>query len=681
MKDNISQAAINELLRIICFVVYYITLIILGVALFVGAIWASLHIVADIIPVVRNVRAMILLLMAVVGILLMAVMIGIYLIKPLVSFTHNEKEARIEVKKSECHELFEMIEEIANQTKCAMPKHIYLSPDVNACVFYDTSFWSIFFPVKKNLEIGLGLFDGMSVDEVKSVLAHEFGHFSQNSMKIGSTVYVTNTVLYNLINTNDFWDKWLDKWCMSNTGIIRYFGVFTRKMTNGIKRITFGVFKFVQKGYLKLSRYMEYDADNIACSCVGSKTFISALCKIEVLSEKDNLYQQFLRSLIDEKQIISNYFIGKNIVAGLLPYKKDMPNFNFDECLASPVKTHNVQSKIKMEDVWASHPSLDDRIRNALLSANEVADTVNVRSAWALIPESISEKVSSHFMTLIKNASTEAVLNCITENAFSKWVKKKVNENFMDERLRPFFDRSIFQFDLESEALVVPEYPFTEENAQKITELIVGIEDWETLNQIKTGEIKVREVQYDGKVYKRKKLPIDVLKAQLDSMLEDVRKIDHHIYCYISGKCNEGQRITLKGAYLRVFYAEYLNQDNDWLPSLMSHRDNLVQELNRATRRDKEEYNQLCTLVRDYEQHLRSVISNLDYSLLSAIVEDEYIQQLVDYSNEEHNSRYSISVDKISEMFHITDAVNALVEHLLNRSKRVICGIAKSTLQ
>lgn len=83
MKDNISQAVINELLRIICFVVYYITLITLGVALFVGAIWASFHIVVDIIPVVGNVRTMILLLMAVVGILLMAVMIGIYLIKPV----------------------------------------------------------------------------------------------------------------------------------------------------------------------------------------------------------------------------------------------------------------------------------------------------------------------------------------------------------------------------------------------------------------------------------------------------------------------------------------------------------------------------------------------------------------------------------------------------------------------
>ena len=136
----------------------------------------------------------------------------------------------------------------------------------------------------------MGLFDGTSIEEVKSIIAHEFGHFSQNSMKIGSTVYVTNTVLRNLIFTDDFWDRWLNKWCMSDTGVFRYFGVLTRGLTNVIRRLTVLMYRFVQKGYLKLSRYMEYDADGIACHCVGSDTFISALCKIEVLAGKDNRF-------------------------------------------------------------------------------------------------------------------------------------------------------------------------------------------------------------------------------------------------------------------------------------------------------------------------------------------------------------------------------------------------------
>lgn len=205
-----------------------------------------------------------------------------------------------------------MIRDVARQTGCKMPKHVYLSPDVNACVFYNTSFWSIFFPIRKNLEIGLGLFDGTSVDEIKSVIAHEFGHFGQSSMKVGSTVYVTNSVLYNLIFTDDFWDKWLDKWCMSDTGIIRFLGVLTRALTNLVKHLTVHVYQFVQKGYLKLSRYMEYDADGVACRCVGADTFISALCKIEVLGRKNSVYQQMLSSLANERKMVSNVFRGKD---------------------------------------------------------------------------------------------------------------------------------------------------------------------------------------------------------------------------------------------------------------------------------------------------------------------------------------------------------------------------------
>lgn len=230
-QSSIKSAVLDELFRICCFLIFYIILIGLGAAILVGAFWASFHLILDILPEVGNIRAMIFIVMLVIGICLLALMLGIYLIKPLFSFRKNTKATRVEVFESECPALFAMIKSLANNTKCQMPKHVYLSPDVNACVFYNTSFWSIFFPVRKNLEIGLGLFDGTSVDEVKSIIAHEFGHFSQNSMKIGSTVYVTNTVLYNLILTDDFWDKWLDKWCMMDTAIIRYFGIMTRGLT------------------------------------------------------------------------------------------------------------------------------------------------------------------------------------------------------------------------------------------------------------------------------------------------------------------------------------------------------------------------------------------------------------------------------------------------------------------
>ena len=519
MQDqNIKSAVINELLRIGCFLLYYLLLIALGVIIVIGSFWGSYHLIIDVLPEVGSGRAIILIIMSVIGLCLLAIMLGIYLIKPLFAFKKNHNETRVEVFETECPDLFAMIRDVAGKTGCKMPKHVYLSPDVNACVFYDTSFWSIFFPIKKNLEIGLGLFDGTSVEEVKSIIAHEFGHFSQNSMKVGSTVYVTNTVLHDLIYAEDFWDRFVDKWCLSDTGVIRFFGVLTRGLTNIIKRLTFYVYKFVQKGYLKLSRYMEYDADNIACQCVGSDNFVSAMCKIDSLSNKDGLYKHLLSNLIDEKKIVANYFIGKRIVANIIP-NKDMPVLQYDEQLIKPIRTFEIESRVKVEDVWSSHPSLEDRLDNARAQHCPATVSGNPIPAWSLIPDVILERVSTNYTSFIRK-NVDGEISYISDEQLKEWMQKEVSDNFMDDRLRPFFGKNIIQFDVDKEVEMPTESPLTESNARKIAEFSALLNDWSILNQVNLGQIEAREVLVDGKVYSKKKLPIESFRIELDILAE-----------------------------------------------------------------------------------------------------------------------------------------------------------------
>ncbi len=677
-QSSIKSAVINELLRIGGFLLYYIILIGIGAAILVGAFWASYHLILDVLPEVHNLRAMLLLVMSVVGICLLALMLGIYLIKPLFSFSKNTKNTRVEVFESECPELFAMIKDLANQTQCQMPKHVYLSPDVNACVFYNTSFWSIFFPIRKNLEIGLGLFDGTSVDEVRSIIAHEFGHFSQNSMKIGSTVYVTNTVLYNLILTDDFWDRWLDKWCMSDTGVIRYFGVLTRGLTNLIKRLTVHVYRFVQKGYLKLSRHMEYDADSIACQCVGTTTFISALCKIEVLANKDNLYHQMLNSLINEKKMVSNYFVGKDIISKHIP-NKEIPQFTFDHELKEPVRTYKIESRVKVEDIWASHPSLEDRISNAKTVSANSCTTSKPISSWTLIPKEISEKVSTIYTSIIRN-NVQDTLTYISDEQFTEWTSNEIKENFMDERLRPFFGNTIFEFDLENTTEVPLESPFTEENALKIAEFISRIEDWQLLNQVKNKEVDVREVQLDGVVYKRKNIPFEKVRIELDIVHEKVVKIYSDIYAYVCSKCDEDKSKAYRTSFVALFYAQHLRRE--LLPQLFTHRDNLLNELNRATRRDEDEYKELCSWVNEYEKHLKKVISELDLDWIAVAIDaEEYINNLKEYIKVEHNPLFQINTDAVNEMFHITESLSNVQGAIYGMARRSICDITTNVLE
>ena len=675
--QNIKSAVINELLRIGCFLLYYLLLIALGVIIVIGSFWGSYHLIIDVLPEVGSGRAIILIIMSVIGLCLLAIMLGIYLIKPLFAFKKNHNETRVEVFETECPDLFAMIRDVAGKTGCKMPKHVYLSPDVNACVFYDTSFWSIFFPIKKNLEIGLGLFDGTSVEEVKSIIAHEFGHFSQNSMKVGSTVYVTNTVLHDLIYAEDFWDRFVDKWCLSDTGVIRFFGVLTRGLTNIIKRLTFYVYKFVQKGYLKLSRYMEYDADNIACQCVGSDNFVSAMCKIDSLSNKDGLYKHLLSNLIDEKKIVANYFIGKRIVANIIP-NKDMPVLQYDEQLIKPIRTFEIESRVKVEDVWSSHPSLEDRLDNARAQHCPATVSGNPIPAWSLIPDVILERVSTNYTSFIRK-NVDGEISYISDEQLKEWIQKEVSENFMDDRLRPFFGKNIIQFDVDKEVEMPTESPLTESNARKIAEFSALLNDWSILNQVNLGQIEAHEVLVDGKVYSKKKLPIESFRIELDILHEQVVNIYNDIYAYIGSKCEEEQKAHFRLGFVAVFYARHIR--NELLPSLFEHRDNLYNELSRVTRRDEDEYSQLCSYVRDYEAHLKKVVSELDLDWMAhTFISEEYINNLKEYTKEEHNSRVSINTDAINTMFQITDSLDNVANTIEGAARRLICDITKKII-
>lgn len=676
LEKEIKSAVIGEMLRIAFFVIYYILLIALGVAIICGAFLASYNLLL-LLPSVRSIRGIICGVLLIIGLVLFSLMIGLYLIKPLFAFNRNKNAKRVEVRESECPELFAMIREVAEKTACKMPKHVFLSPDVNACVFYNTSFWSIFFPVRKNLEIGLGLFEGTSVEEVKSIIAHEFGHFSQKSMKVGSTVYITNTILHNLIYAEDYWDRLLDKWCLVDTSIIRYFGILTRVLTNIIKRLTFFVYKFVQKGYFKLSRYMEYDADNIACQCVGTENFISAMCKIEILSNKDGLYNSMLNSLLNENKLVSNYFVGNNMVTKLLKETK-IPTLRYDEILSKPITTFDIKSRVKIEDVWSSHPSMEDRLENAKQQDCKIDNMGNSIPALSLIPSSISEKVSNNYTSLIR-ASINGDVSYISDEQLQEWIIKYIAENLMEERFRPFLARRIYQFDMDESIDVPQESPFTEENANKILKLESYINDYNLLRDLKEGRVESRDILVDDVVYNKKNIPLEKIRIDIDVLYNEVIGIYKSIYAYVNNLCAEQQKTLLKVAFDTVFYADYIS--NKMLPRLFEHRALLLKELNKVVRRDENEYKELCSMVCDYENHLKKVISDLDFEWLSIINNMNYLGNLKKFVEEDHNFHISLNADEINEMFFLTDYMGNMVQNIDHLGRRTLCDISKEVLE
>ena len=79
----------------------------------------------------------------------------------------------------------------------------------------------------------------------------------------------------------------------------------------------------------------------------------------------------------------------------------------------------------------------------------------------ALIPDVILERVSTNYTSFIRK-NVDGEISYISDEQLKEWMQKEVSENFMDDRLRPFFGKNIIQFDVDKEVEMPTESPLTE---------------------------------------------------------------------------------------------------------------------------------------------------------------------------------------------------------------------------
>ncbi|RSN20269.1 peptidase M48 Ste24p [Amycolatopsis sp. WAC 04169] len=84
--------------------------------------------------------------------------------------------------------LWEMIDDLAAQVKTRPPDEIVLIGEINAAVSEDARFLGLR-PGRRTMLIGLPLLAAMSVSELRSVLAHELGHYSGGHTRLLALTY------------------------------------------------------------------------------------------------------------------------------------------------------------------------------------------------------------------------------------------------------------------------------------------------------------------------------------------------------------------------------------------------------------------------------------------------------------------------------------------------------------
>lgn len=646
---EIRKSVINVLMKIIFFLVYYIGMICLGLSIIAAVAWLTVEWFPFVIEL-NSFRLIICIFVFWAGLCCFTLAFAFYLIKPLFSFHKDEKQTRVEVTKEECPKLFKAIEDVAKGVGTKMPKHVYLTTEVNACVFYNTTFWSIFFPVRKNLEIGLGLFEGLSIEELKSIIAHEFGHFSQKSMKVGSTVYVANSVICDLINTNDSWDRMMIKWCESEYTLWAYFGVLTIWMTNWVKSLTYKMYRIVQKENLALSRQMEFDADTIACNYIGSDIFISAMYKVEQISVNDSFYQHILSGLIDDHQIVGDYFDGKHIFESKNPDSQINP-LTYELKLSKPYSTLNAQSRVEIKDIWSSHPSTKERIANARVCEKKEG-LKTLEPAWNMIPENIKKSVSDQLYTVIRANVQDGSLVKISDDRFAKLVDDYFKDNYIHDSMRPFFSRQVIPFDLgKVNADNAVDNPFNDDNSALLNQYEMALSDLATITEFSQGRYEVNRINVDGKIYTRNNPPIEEQKVYIENLKVKVSEIDISVYRYILNNCNEKDRPLLSWLYNVLFYSQFMMKEA--LPHLLSGRDYFYQKLQGGI--DECDLVDTRNDLNSYFCDIQKAISYYHYRALSHIATNEALIRAKLFEESDHTLVNGIPTNVVNEAFQIVD--------------------------
>lgn len=525
-SQEFKNAARKAIFAILFFIVSYLILLLLAIGLaglcgFLGVMLISL-------------KVHWLTLMVGLGLIGMGLIVVVFLVKFIFKRHQIDRSHLIEIKETDAPLLYQSINEIVHQVKTDFPKKIYISHEVNASVFYDSTFLSMIFPVRKNLQIGMALINSVSKNELKAILAHEFGHFSQRSMKVGSYVYTVNQIIYNMLYDNESYGR-LISWFASISTYFSFFVSVGIKIIEGIQWILRKLYNVVNLQHLKLSREMEFHADAIAVNIMGTKPFTTSMMRLDLANNSFDNTIRYYEAKIDQNIKPNNIYPQHQFVMNdqakdaNMMFVNGLPNVTTDDFYR-----YN-KSKLVIKNQWASHPSTEDRI-NA------------VNNGQYPIGEDDGEPASTLFSNIenLQAAVTDLLFANVTykANLATDTVEKFETDYLANFKAKPF--PKIFNGYYGHHQPIKMESMPNCSNQQNFDSLFDGSKvelvyrsfsieaDINTLKQIQSGEIDIKSFEYDGIKYQKtdsyELLPM--LEKELEETKAAINTNDREIYEY-----------------------------------------------------------------------------------------------------------------------------------------------------
>ncbi len=361
--------------------------------------------------------------------------LSLFMAKSLFIFSKKEENPlRRYLTKEEEPVLFDYLYKLADEADAPRPHKVFLSDRVNASVSYDLSILNLLLPSKKNLEIGLGLINVLSLGEFKAVIAHEFGHFAQRSMLLGRYVYIGQQIARKIVNKRDAFDKLLAE--ISRFDLrVAWIGWILSILVWAIRALIETCFKIVAVAEKALSREMEFQADLVAVSLTGSDALINALYKLQIADEAYSNALEVVNSELAHKNAINNVYTLQTNYITKMAWILNKPEYGKSPIVPkeNPEKNRIFTSRAyNPPQMWATHPVDKDREENA--KKIYIAAEIDTSSSWNLLSKPKEYQLD---MTdrLIKTVNIETTL--LTEE---ESVKKQNEAHFNWAFLNPKYN-------------------------------------------------------------------------------------------------------------------------------------------------------------------------------------------------------------------------------------------------
>lgn len=500
-----------------------------------------------------------------------AAFLTVFMVKGIFFMKHGRaKDFEIEVTPADQPALFEFLHTLADQAGAPRPHRVFLSPRVNASVSYDLSLLNLVFPSKKNLEIGLGLVNTLTLAELKAVLAHEFGHFTQRSMAVGRWVATAQQIAAHIVAKRDKLDRFLGQFSRIDIRIA-WIGWILSLVIWAIRSLVDSIFSLALRMHRALSREMEFHADLVAVSLTGSDAPIYALHRLRTADDAWDRTLVFASSELSQgRQVVDLYAVQTRVIEHMtrllsdetyrpappLPASKPQSLRLFQPELAEPPR------------MWATHPPNDEREVNA--KRVYVPAPLDDRSGWLLFADSqaLREKLSAMSLGKHENATpmdTGAALAEVDSQFGRESLNPRYRGIYVNRPVARATARPMDIYDASLEGAEVQLGALYPESLSRYVERLRRVENEKSLLEgVKNGALEAPGgvVRHRGRQLGPKALPqaIDRLEKELASLRQKLAEHDRRCrtaHRAAAARLERGWERYLIGLTTALHYAEH----------------------------------------------------------------------------------------------------------------------------